>query len=234
MRSLLFPTRATEASPVSPGMRATEATIDQLIATGAAGTYGIDPIDGDAGFVRVGQTGRQIPIWTREKLRAYSVAAYRLNPMARAVIDTYVAFCVGDSGVKVQCSDPGVDQVVRRVLPRPEGAHPRDAGGLPPRAPDLRRDDPRDARRAHHGCSPTQPGRPDQGHRRRARGRQHAVAGTAARLEARCSGPDLQYRPGRRSHRPSWCTPGPEGVRGDRGRGPVLAVVQDPHLGPAR
>ncbi|MEL4403041.1 hypothetical protein AAEJ42_22680, partial [Shewanella algae] len=82
--SILFPRRSTEAAPA----RATEASIDQLIATGAAGTYGIDPIDGDAGFVRVGQTGRQIPVWTREKMRAYSVAAYRLNPMARAVIDT--------------------------------------------------------------------------------------------------------------------------------------------------
>jgi len=113
MRSLLFPSRVTEASPPTAGMRATEATIDQLIATGAAGTYGVDPIDGDAGFVRVGQTGRQIPIWTREKLRAYSVASYRLNPMARAVIDTYVAFCVGDSGVKVQCHDPGVMEVAK-------------------------------------------------------------------------------------------------------------------------
>jgi hypothetical protein len=97
----LLPQRSTESV-----QRGTEATIDQLIATGAAGTYGIDPIDGDAGFVRVGQTGRQIPIWTREKMRAYSVAAYRLNPMARAVIDTYVAFCVGDSGLTLQCHDP--------------------------------------------------------------------------------------------------------------------------------
>ena len=107
MRSLL-PKRATEAA-----QRGTEATIDQLIATGAAGTYGIDPIDGDAGFVRVGQTGRQIPTWTREKMRAYSVAAYRLNPMARAVIDTYVAFCVGDSGLTIQCHDPAVTEVVK-------------------------------------------------------------------------------------------------------------------------
>lgn len=101
--------RSTES--VAP-VRATEATIDQLIATGAAGTYGIDPIDGDAGFVRVGQTGRQIPLWTREKMRAYSVAAYRLNPMARAVIDTYVAFMVGDSGLTIHSPDPQVHQWV--------------------------------------------------------------------------------------------------------------------------
>jgi len=119
MRSLLFPTRATEVAPPGAGMRATEATIDQLIATGAAGTYGIDPIDGDAGFVRVGQTGRQIPIWTREKLRAYSVAAYRLNPMARAVIDTYVAFAVGDSGVKLSCHDPQVMAVAKEFWTDP-------------------------------------------------------------------------------------------------------------------
>jgi hypothetical protein len=93
-------------------VRATEATIDQLIATGAAGTYGIDPIDGDAGFVRVGQTGRQIPIWTREKMRAYSVSAYRMNPMARAIIDTYIAFVVGDSGLTIHALDPAVQQVI--------------------------------------------------------------------------------------------------------------------------
>lgn len=101
--------RSTES--VAPVTRGTEATIDQLIATGAAGSYGIDPIDGDSGFVRVGQTGRQIPIWTREKMRAYSVAAYRLNPMARAVIDTYVAFVVGDSGLTIHAPDPQVKAV---------------------------------------------------------------------------------------------------------------------------
>ncbi len=107
MRNLFVPRRSTEST------RATEATVDQLIATGAAGTYGIDPIDGDAGFVRVGQTGRQIPMWTREKARAFSVAAYRSNPMARAVIDTYVAFAVGDSGLTMQCADPEVHQVAK-------------------------------------------------------------------------------------------------------------------------
>lgn len=107
MKSFFFPRRTTEAV-----QRSTEATIDQLIATGAAGTYGIDPIDGDAGFVRVGQTGRQIPIWTREKARAYSIAAYRSNPLARAVIDTYVAFVVGDSGITIHARDPQVQQVI--------------------------------------------------------------------------------------------------------------------------
>jgi hypothetical protein len=103
MRSLL-PRRLTESRPA----RATEATIDQLVATGAAGVYGIDPIDGDTGYVRVGQTGRAIPVWTREKVRAYSVAAYRSNPLARAIIDTYVAFAVGDSGLTVHCPVPEV------------------------------------------------------------------------------------------------------------------------------
>jgi len=107
MRSLL-PRRLIE----SRATRSTEATIDQLIATGAAGTYGIDPIDGDAGFVRVGQTGRQIPIWTREKARAFSVSAYRSNPMARAICDTYTAFVVGDSGLTIHALDPEVQLVI--------------------------------------------------------------------------------------------------------------------------
>jgi len=107
MRSLL-PRRLTAAKT----SRATEATIDQLIATGAAGTYGIDPIDGDAGFVRVGQTGRQIPMWTREKARAFSVAAYRSNPMARAILDTYTSFAVGDSGLTIHAQDPEVQLVI--------------------------------------------------------------------------------------------------------------------------
>lgn len=124
MRSLFFPARATEANPPSPA-RATEATIDQLIATGAAGTYGIDPIDGDAGFVRVGQTGRQIPLWTREKARAFSIAAYRANPLARAVIDTYVAFVVGDSGLTISSPVPEVQAEIDAFWhdPRVDLAH---------------------------------------------------------------------------------------------------------------
>jgi hypothetical protein len=120
----LFPVRSTESAE-----RGTEATIDQLIATGAAGTYGIDPIDGDAGFVRVGQTGRQIPIWTREKMRAFSVSAYRSNPMARAIIDTYTAFVVGDSGLTIHALDPDVQTVIDDFWhdPRVDMAHRQEA-----------------------------------------------------------------------------------------------------------
>jgi hypothetical protein len=97
MKSWLFPQRATEA------------TADQLVATGAAGGSGLDPIDGDIGFVPAGSRGsREIPVWTLDKARAYSVAAYRTNPMARAVIDTYTAFCVGDSGLTLNCNVPEV------------------------------------------------------------------------------------------------------------------------------
>lgn len=106
MKSLFFPPRrATEST------RATESLADQVIATGAVGGYMIDPIDGDVGFTRAGTSGRAMPSWTLEKSRAYSVVAYRANPMARAIIDTYVSFCVGDSGVTVQCSNPAVKQV---------------------------------------------------------------------------------------------------------------------------
>jgi len=75
------------------GDRATEATLEQLVVSGAAGgQYAVDPIDGDQGFRRAGSGSREVPQWTLEKQRAYSVAAYRLNPMARAIIDTYTSF----------------------------------------------------------------------------------------------------------------------------------------------
>ncbi len=93
--------------------RSTEVTAGQLVATGAAGAWGVDPVDGDRGYRAVGGGGpREQPWWTTEKARAYSVNAYRSNPMARAIIDTYTSFIVGDSGVKVQCSDPAVRAVV--------------------------------------------------------------------------------------------------------------------------
>ena len=96
------------------GARTAEATNSQLVATGAAAAgWGIDPVDGDRGFTMAGGGGpREQPWWTTEKARAYSVAAYRTNPMARAIIDTYVSFVVGDSGVAVQCTDPQVLAVV--------------------------------------------------------------------------------------------------------------------------
>lgn len=55
---------------------------------------------------------RPIPPWTLEKLRTYSVNAYRANPMAKAIVDTYTSFCVGDSGVSFQADN---DQVHRYV-----------------------------------------------------------------------------------------------------------------------
>lgn len=93
--------------------RATEATIEQVVATGAmVGAYGRDPVDGDYGYRRAGGAIREMPFWTREKAQTYSVAGYRSNPMARSIIDTYTAFCVGDSGVKVQVSNPDVRKIV--------------------------------------------------------------------------------------------------------------------------
>lgn len=90
----------------------TEASLEQLVISGAAGgQYAVDPIDGDVGFRQIGQGSRETPTWTLEKQRAYSVAAYRLNPMARAIIDTYVAFVVGDSGLTIQCGNADVMRV---------------------------------------------------------------------------------------------------------------------------
>lgn len=97
-----------------PARRATEATPAQVAATGASGgAYGGDPIDpGEAGWRKLGQTRREVPHWTQERARTYSVAAYRSNPMARAIIDTYVSFCVGDSGVSYTVTNPEVQVVV--------------------------------------------------------------------------------------------------------------------------
>ena len=89
-------------------------TPEQLVATGAVGTGwgGLDPVDKEAGWRPAGSRGlREIPWWTAEKARIYAVNAYRANPMAKAIIDTYTAFCVGDSGVKVEASNPDVLRV---------------------------------------------------------------------------------------------------------------------------
>lgn len=96
--------------------RATEATMRELVATGAAGggAFAVDPIDGDTGWTQLGQRRRELPTRTREMARDYSIAAYRSNPMARAIIDTYVSFAVGDSGVSIVCPDPAVRAVVDR------------------------------------------------------------------------------------------------------------------------
>lgn len=109
--SWLFPKRA---APV----RAVEATPAQLVATGArAGAF--DPNDRDGPWRPVGSGGRPVPHWTLERTREFSVAGYRMNPMAKAIIDTYTAFCVGDSGVTVEVTNPLVDEVAQRFWSDP-------------------------------------------------------------------------------------------------------------------
>lgn len=106
-RSLFVPRRMVEATP------------NQLVATGASGAYGLDPVDNDSGYTQVGAGRREQPIWTTERSRSYSVAAYRSNPMARAIIDTYVSFVVGDSGLTYQVSNAEVAEVVRQFWTDP-------------------------------------------------------------------------------------------------------------------
>jgi hypothetical protein len=101
--------------------RATEATADQLVATGAIGGWGgVDPVDGDTGWRPAGsKSRREVPWWTAEKARIYAVNAYRANPMAKAIIDTYTSFCVGESGVVVTASNPDVERVVEEFWTDP-------------------------------------------------------------------------------------------------------------------
>jgi hypothetical protein len=108
---------------VSIFKRRREATAEQIAATGAAG-WGVDANDPDAqGLAGYrgggGSGGRAVPTWTIERARTYSVAAYRSNPMARAIIDTYGAFCVGDSGVSLEVSHPEVRDVAERFWSDP-------------------------------------------------------------------------------------------------------------------
>lgn len=104
MRSWLFP-----AAPA----RAVEATPQQVIATGAAGAgYGVDPLDQDRGWSPAGRSSRPVPWWTLERARIHSVAAARSNPLAKAILDTYTSFCVGDVGVGYECSNQQVSEVV--------------------------------------------------------------------------------------------------------------------------
>src|SRR5262245_29590086 len=83
------------------------------------GAFGRDPIDGDFGYKRAGMGNREVPYWTRETARNYSVTAYRSNPMATAIIDTYTSFCVGDKGVTWQATNPEVATVVREFWDDP-------------------------------------------------------------------------------------------------------------------
>jgi hypothetical protein len=106
VRPWLVPARR---APEAAAVRAAEATPEQLVATGAlVGGYGRDPVDGDTGYKPAGLAGRTVPYWTAEKARTASVAAYRSNPMARAIIDTYTSFCVGDKGLSLQVTNPQV------------------------------------------------------------------------------------------------------------------------------
>ena len=93
--------------------RRKEATDQQLAATGAAGGY-YDPVDRDLGYRSVGAGPREIPSRTLERARQYSIAGYRANPMARAIIDTYTSFCVGDSGLTLNCTSPDVRVVAEQ------------------------------------------------------------------------------------------------------------------------
>jgi hypothetical protein len=117
VRSWFVPPRRTAESAPAPAARATEALSDQVVSAGggfAYGAGGLDPVDGDYGFRPAGTRNREVPYWTREKARTYSVTAYRTNPMARAIIDTYTSFCVGDSGLALSCPVPEVRDVADR------------------------------------------------------------------------------------------------------------------------
>ena len=102
--------------------RVEEASPSQMMAVGAysGSVGGVDPIDGDRGYTKMGGGQRAVPDHTIEKARAASVAAYRINPMARAVIDTMTAFCVGDSGLSLQITSESVREVAEEFWNDPE------------------------------------------------------------------------------------------------------------------
>lgn len=107
--------------------RTTEATAQQRWASGASSGPGIlDPVDASNGTAYSygyrqmgGASGRDVPQRTREQAQVDSIAGYRTNPMARAILDTYVAFAVGDSGLTVQCSSDVVRPVVEQFWQDP-------------------------------------------------------------------------------------------------------------------
>lgn len=103
-----------------PRARVVEATPAQMVSTGAWAGAGYDPVDGDLAYRRSGASRREVPYWTREKAVAASIAAYRSNPMATAIVDTYTAFCVGDSGVTYQCVNEDVRKVVEEFWNDPK------------------------------------------------------------------------------------------------------------------
>lgn len=112
MRALFAPRRVTEATPQQV-----------VMAGGSLGSYGVDPIDQERGYRPAGSRGRrEVPEWTRERARDYAVTAYRMNPMCTAIIDTYTAFCVGDSGVSPMCTNPQVKEAVDEFWNDPRNA----------------------------------------------------------------------------------------------------------------
>jgi hypothetical protein len=104
-----------------------EASLEQIIATGAGG-HGLDDVDGAHGYRSVsGPVGRPVPAWTRERAVRASVAGYRANPMVKSIIDTYVAFGVGDSGVTVHSPIPEVNEVAHGFWHDPRNAIDQEA-----------------------------------------------------------------------------------------------------------
>lgn len=102
--------------------RKTEGLADSVAASGAGG-FGWDGSDPDlAGYRSVGAGRREIPRFTVEKARTLSVHAYRTNPMARAILDTYTSFCVGDAGVSLSCTSAEVEPIAQAFWNDPRNA----------------------------------------------------------------------------------------------------------------
>jgi len=108
--------------------RASEASPAQRAAAGAA-DWGVAPTQGDRladsyGFRNYGR-GRgsnDIPERTRNLARMDSLVAARTNPMGKAIVDTYVGFCVGDTGLTVQCTSDEVLPFVEQFRDDPRNA----------------------------------------------------------------------------------------------------------------
>lgn len=107
--------------------RVTEASAAQRAAVGVAG-YGLqtqgDTLAFSHGFRPVGRGagGQDLPDATRNRARADSVVAARANPMGRAIVDTYTAFVVGDSGLTLQCTSDVVRPFVEAFRDDPRNA----------------------------------------------------------------------------------------------------------------
>lgn len=108
--------------------RVAEASPAQRAAAGAA-DWGVAPTQGDrladtTGFRSYGR-GRgsnDIPERTRRLAFMDSLVAARTNPMGKAIVDTYVGFCVGDTGLTVQCTSDEVLPFVEQFRDDPRNA----------------------------------------------------------------------------------------------------------------